>query len=148
MDSGRLRCSATGRDTAVLRVVRALLDTHAFLWWIADKPEISDRARETVEDERNEILFSVISGWEIAIKAGGGKLDLPDAPERFVNEQLSRNDIEVLPMYLNHALKVHGLPEHHRDPFDRLLVAQALTERLPLISNNRQIARYPVETIW
>ncbi len=128
--------------------MRALLDTHAFLWWIADKPQISDRARKIIADERNQMVFSVVSGWEISIKFGVGKLELPEAPDRFVAEQISLNDLEVLPMYLNHALGVQGLPNHHRDPFDRLLVAQALAERLPLISGDREISKYPVDTIW
>ena len=128
--------------------MRVLLDTHAFLWWIADKPEISDHARDTIADERNQVVFSVVSGWEISIKFGVGKLELPEAPDRFIVEQISINALEVLPIYLSHALGVHRLPHHHGDPFDRLLVAQALAERLPLISGDREIARYPVETIW
>ncbi len=128
--------------------MRTLLDTHAFLWWISDSPELSERAREVMADERNELLFSVVSGWEIAVKAGLGKLELPDVPAKFVTGQISSNDIEVLPIYLAHAMRVHDLPEYHRDPFDRLLVAQALVEELPLISGDQEISRYPVETIW
>lgn len=128
--------------------MRALLDTHAFLWWIADEPEISDRARDTIADERNQIVFSVVSGWEIAIKFGMGKLELPEAPDRLVAEQLSLNNLEVLPMYLNHALGVQKLPDHHRDPFDRLLVSQSIQEDIPIISIDPQIARYPVDIVW
>ena len=125
-----------------------LLDTHAFLWWVSDSPKLSELARETIADERNEPIFSVVSGWEIAIKVGVGKLELPDPPEKFVTGQLSRNDMEVLPLHLGHALRVHALPDHHRDPFDRLLVAQAIVEGIPLLSADPQIDLYPVNIIW
>lgn len=128
--------------------MRLLLDTHAFLWWISDSPELSDDAREAIADGRNAPVFSAVSGWEIAIKAGLGKLELPDPPAKFVNEQLSKNDLEVLPIHLRHALGVYGLPDHHRDPFDRLLISQALVERLPILSADPEISRYPVETLW
>ena len=125
-----------------------LLDTHVFLWWISDSTRLSNLARETIAEERNEPIFSVVSAWEIAIKVGVGKLELPDIPEKFVTEQLSLNDVEVLPMYLGHALRVHALPDHHRDPFDRLLVAQANVEGIPLLSADHHLSQYPVEVIW
>jgi PIN domain nuclease of toxin-antitoxin system len=128
--------------------VRALLDTHVFLWWISDSTKLSALARETIADESNEPIFSVVSGWEITIKVGVGKLELPDTPEKFVTEQLYRNDVEVLPMYLGHALRVHALPDHHRDPFDRLLVAQAIVEGIPLLTADPRLSQYAVETIW
>lgn len=128
--------------------MRVLLDTHAFLWWISDSPELSDAARETIADGRNAPVFSAVSGWEIAVKAGLGKLDLPDSPAEFVNEQLSQNSLEVLPVHLRHALGVYGLPDHHRDPFDRLLISQAVAETLPILTADPEISRYPVETIW
>lgn len=128
--------------------MRVLLDTHAFLWWISDSSELSGRAREFMADERNDLLFSVVSAWEISIKAGVGKLDLPDSPGKFVAGQVSGNGMEVLPIYLDHALRVYDLPNHYQDPFDRLLVAQALVEELPLVSGDAEVSRYPVETIW
>jgi PIN domain nuclease of toxin-antitoxin system len=126
--------------------VRALLDTHAFLWWVLDRPQVSDRAREIIADGRNELLFSAASGWEIAIKADLGKLEVPGDLERFLTEQLTRNAVETLPIYLSHALHTHTLPGHHRDPFGRL--SQAFLEKLPLLSADPQISRYPVEVIW
>jgi len=128
--------------------VRVLLDTHTFLWWVLDRPQVSDRAREIIADGRNELLFSAASGWEIAIKADLGKLEVPGDLERFLTEQLTRNAVETLPIYLSHALHTHTLPGHHRDPFDRLLVSQAFLEKLPLLSADPQISRYPVEVIW
>ena len=125
-----------------------MLDTHVFLWWISDSPKLSDLAREPIADEHNELVFSVVSAWEIAIKIGVGKLELPDTPEKFVTAQLFRNDLEVPPMYLGHALRVYALPDHHRDPFDRLLVAQAIVKEMPLLSAASWIARYPVEVVW
>ncbi len=128
--------------------MRVLLDTHAFLWWISDSPELSDAAREAIADQRNAPIFSAVSGWEIAIKAGLGRLELPDSPAKFVNEQLSQNGLEVLPIHSRHALGVYGLPDHHRDPFDRLLVSQAVVEKLPILTADPEIPRYPVETLW
>jgi PIN domain nuclease of toxin-antitoxin system len=128
--------------------VRALLDTHTFLWWITDDQRLSLRAREIIADGRNDLLFSAASGWEIAIKAGLGRLEVPDNLDRFMTEQLSRNAIQVLPVYLSHALRVYTLPDYHRDPFDRLLVSQAVLEKLALLSADPQIARYPVDLVW
>ncbi len=128
--------------------MRVLLDTHAFLWWIEDAPRLSGRAREAIADEGNEILFSVVSAWEIVVKVGVGKLALDEAPERIIPEQIGRNDMEILPIKLDHALRVHELPNHHKDPFDRLLVAQALDEGIPIISVDPEVARYPVEVVW
>lgn len=128
--------------------MRVLLDTHAFLWWVEDSPKLSERARETIADERNEVLFSVVSAWEIVMKVGVGKLALDEAPERMIPDQIARNDMEILPMRMSHALRVHDLPDHHKDPFDRLLVAQALDEGTPLVSGDPEVSRYPAEVVW
>ena len=128
--------------------MRALLDTHAFLWFINDDPRLSERALEAISDGANELLFSAASGWEIAIKAGLGKLEVPEDLTTYLRDQLSRNAITILPVYLDHALQVHDLPSLHRDPFDRLLVSQAIQEGVPVISADPQIALYPVGVIW
>ncbi|MBA3610415.1 MAG: type II toxin-antitoxin system VapC family toxin [Rubrobacter sp.] len=128
--------------------MRVLLDTHAFLWWISGSPKLSEAARETIADERNDLLFSVVSGWEISIKVGVGKLDLPETPRDFVTGQVLLNDLRVLTVSLDHALRVYDLPNHHRDPFDRLIVAQALSEGVPVLTADPLVARYSVETIW
>lgn len=128
--------------------MRALLDTHAFLWWTTDDARLSDQAREIFADSRNELFFSAASGWEIAIKAALGKVEVPEDLEKFMAEQLSRNAVQVLPIHLSHALRVYTLPNHHRDPFDRLLVAQSLIEKVPILSADPYISRYPVGTIW
>jgi PIN domain nuclease of toxin-antitoxin system len=102
---------------------------------------LSPRAREIIADGGNTLFFSAASGWKIAIKARLGRLQVPKNLGRFLPEQLSRKAIRVLPIHLSHALHVHGLPEHHRDLFDRLLVSQALLENSPILSVYSQLAR-------
>lgn len=128
--------------------MRAMLDTHTFLWWIIDNPQLSSRVREIISNSDNIIFLSAVSGWEIAIKAKLGKLLLPENPESFISEQLAVNAINPLPLQMSHALHVYRLPDHHRDPFDRMLVAQAQLEKLPILTVDPQIAQYSVETIW
>jgi PIN domain nuclease of toxin-antitoxin system len=128
--------------------MRALLDTHTFLWWTTDDPRLSKKAREIISEGNNELYLSAASGWEMAIKARLGRLRLPDGLERFVPEQLALNGIESLPVQMSHTLHVHVLPDHHRDPFDRLLVAQAQLESLPILTRDPYIARYQVKTVW
>jgi len=128
--------------------MRALLDTHAFLWWVTDDIHLSSRARAIIADGDNELFLSAASGWEMAIKARLGKLHLPDNPASFVFEQLRINAIEPLAVEMTHALRVYSLPEHHRDPFDRILVAQAQVERMPIITADPQVTQYDVEILW
>ena len=128
--------------------MKALLDTHVFVWWIMDDPRLSTRATELISSDSAELLFSAASAWEIAVKAALGKLELDGDLGRFVPEQLETNHIQVLPIQLDHALKVASLPLHHRDPFDRLLVAQCQVEGIPLITGDEQIGWYDLEVIW
>lgn len=128
--------------------MRVLLDTHAFLWWITEDRRLSARAREVMADGGNDLLLSAASGWEIAFKASLGRVSLPIPIDRFLSEQLQRNGIGTLPIEMSHALRVHALPLLHRDPFDRLLVAQALLEKLRILTSDRRVAQYNVETLW
>ena len=128
--------------------MRVLLDTHAFLWWITEDRRLSGRAREVMTDGHNNLLLSAASGWEIAIKASLGRITLPVPIDRFLSAQLQRNSIGTLPIEMSHALHVHALPLLHRDPFDRLLVAQAQLEKLLILTSDRQVAQYDVETLW
>jgi PIN domain nuclease of toxin-antitoxin system len=128
--------------------VKVLLDTHAFLWWITDDPRLSSRAREIMSQGSTALFLSAASGWEIAIKAQLNRLRLPDNPQRFILEQLAANAIAGLPVQISHALQVYALPLLHRDPFDRLLVAQSQLEGMPLLTADAQIARYEVTVIW
>ena len=128
--------------------MRALLDTHTFLWWNIDDLRLSERAREFIADGKNEIYFSAASAWEIAIKAGLGRLILPEPPASYIAKRLSLHKMLALPVQVSHALQVFDLPEVHKDPFDRLIVAQSEMEGLPIITGDVDIARYPVEVIW
>lgn len=126
-----------------------LVDTHVFLWWITDSPRLSEQARDIVGNSENRLFFSTASGWEIAIKAGLGKIIFKtDNLFNFIKEQLEINSFTPLPVQMNHALHVNKLPHLHRDPFDRMLIAQAQLENLPIVTGDRQIAKYYVETIW
>jgi len=128
--------------------VRLLLDTHAFLWWIGDDPRLPAKARKLISEEGNEVFLSVASAWELAIKTGIGRLQLTENLEDFVTKHVAVNGFLVLPVHLRHALHVSTLPDHHADPFDRILVAQAQLEDLVLVSRDEQIARYPVTVAW
>ena len=127
--------------------MRVLLDTHAFLWFIADDERLSAKARRAIGDAE-EAYLSVASCWEIAIKTSLGKLTLPGPVDRFLPEQLALNQFELLHIHLDHAARVASLPWHHRDPFDRLLAAQAAHEKLALVSADPAFRRYGVKRVW
>lgn len=124
-----------------------LLDTHAFLWWVADDPRLSSKARTTVT-KADDVFLSVASCWEMAIKVSLGKLTLPQPVDRFVSEHLGLNQFALLAVDLEHAARVADLPFHHRDPFDRLLAAQALHEGLTLVSADPVFRKYKVKRAW
>lgn len=128
--------------------MKLLLDTHAFLWWITDDSRCSTIARQSIAVAHNEVLVSVASAWEIAIKARLGRLQLPPDLGRFVVRQLDVNGFKTLPIRLAHALEVYRLDDHHRDPFDRMLVAQCRVEGATLVSADRLLDRYGIERRW
>jgi len=128
--------------------VNLLLDTHVLLWWVTGDRRLSRLIRAAIGSDTNDIAVSAATFWELAIKAGAGRIVLPGDPERFVAEQVAVNAFQVLPVHIRHALKVFGLPSLHRDPFDRMLVAQAVVEEMPILSADPQLAQYPVEVIW
>lgn len=128
--------------------MRVLLDTHAFLWFLGGDLQLPRFARDLIEDIQNEVLLSVASLWEIAIKASLGKLTLGRTFEDLIPEQLSLNAIDVLPIGLEDLSLVARLPFHHRDPFDRLIIAQALTNDLPVVGKDLQFSKYLVKRIW
>jgi PIN domain nuclease of toxin-antitoxin system len=128
--------------------MKLLLDTHTFLWWVAASGELSRKARSAVGSVRNECFVSVASGWEIAIKVSLGKLRIDGALDRFLPEQLAANGFQALAIDLKHTARVATLPFHHRDPFDRLLVAQALEEDLAMVTADPVIAKYGVNRVW
>jgi PIN domain nuclease of toxin-antitoxin system len=125
-----------------------LLDTCTFLWIVTDAPELSESARELFQDPTNAVYLSSVSAWEIAVKYLLGRLPLPEAPERFVGPMRSRHGIEPLPLEEEAALMLPRLPELHKDPFDRMLVCQALTHQLVLLTPDALIRQYPARTVW
>lgn len=128
--------------------MKLLLDTHSFLWWITDDSQMSTTALKLMGDNRNTLYWSAASSWEVSIKYSLGRLPLPEAPEQFLPAELGRNRIESLPIVDVHAFQAGSLPRHHRDPFDRMLVAQAQVESFGLITNDSDIRRYEVEVYW
>ncbi len=128
--------------------MRALLDTHVFLWWTTDDPRLTARARDCLGDAENNFSLSVVSAWEILLKARAGRLPIRGDAARYVEEHAQIYGFDFLDLHLAHLLKFHNLPTHHRDPFDLLLVAQAQVENLPMVTGDAQIKRYEVEVIW
>ena len=128
--------------------MRYLLDTHALLWWIADAPELSARARSLIEPADHEILVSAVSGWEISVKYQLGKLKLAGPPDVVIPQHVAENGFAVLPVTLAHGVQVHRIPLHHRDPFDRMLVAQSQLERVPIVSRDAAFAAYDIDVLW
>jgi PIN domain nuclease of toxin-antitoxin system len=126
--------------------VKILLDTHIFLWLNTEPERLGERLA-LVEDDGNALLVSAASSWEIAIKYGLGRLPLPEAADRYVPERLRALGAEAIAIEHSHALAVAGLPKLHRDPFDRLLVAQAGLLDIPILTADPQIAAYPVHTL-
>jgi PIN domain nuclease of toxin-antitoxin system len=128
--------------------VRLLLDTHAFLWWVGAGRTLSRRARSAIGSGRNECFVSIATAWEIAIKVSLGSLRVEGSLDRFLPDQIAANGFQPLPIDLRHAARVATLPFHHRDPFDRLLVAQALEEELAVVTADPVFAEYGVKRVW
>jgi PIN domain nuclease of toxin-antitoxin system len=125
-----------------------LLDTHAFLWFTQGDTRLSTTAKALLEDANNRKLLSVASCWEIAIKAGLGKLKLGEPSSTFVPNAMAKAGIEELQISVDHATAVESLPMHHRDPFDRLIVAQAIAQSLSLVSADPLLDAYGVQRLW
>lgn len=128
--------------------MKLLLDTHTFLWAISSDPRLSDRAQELFLSGRNELYFSVGSLWEIITKVQIGKLVLPTPVGPYLTDQLVRNTVYVLALTLDHVLRLETLPLHHRDPFDRILVAQSLEEDFPILTADPLLKKYAANLIW
>jgi PIN domain nuclease of toxin-antitoxin system len=127
--------------------LRLLLDTHCWLWAFLEPAKLRRGTQALIRDLNNEVYLSVASCWEISIKAALGKLRLPVPPPLFVPARLSQQHMSALAITVDHALAVHGLPSHHSDPFDRMLVAQAQIEGLTIVTADPVFARYSVPTI-
>jgi len=128
--------------------MRFLVDTHVWLWSVGEPERLRASAIDLISAAENVVVFSAASAWEIAIKASGGKLQLPEPVEDYLLSRLRIMSMAVLPVHLPHAVQVANLPRHHKDPFDRLLVAQCQTEGLPLMTAKASLAAYDVEILW
>jgi len=128
--------------------MRFLLDTQAFLWFVLNDRALSQVACDLIADPLNDILLSPASYWEIAIKVSLGKYKIPGSFETWIEHQIQVNELEILPIKVAHAAAIVTLPFHHKDPFDRLLVAQASTEKVPIISVDAVLDKYAVTRYW
>ena len=125
-----------------------LIDTHAFLWLITDDDRLSQTARKTFLNPQNSLFFSAASLWEICIKKSLGKLSLKSGWLQTIQNELKVNAIQWLPIEISHCARLTKLPFHHRDPFDRMLIAQTLVENLRLLSRDDRFAPYKIKRIW
>lgn len=125
-----------------------LLDTHVFIWWITSDRRLSAKAGDLIRSRRNAIYWSVVSSWEVSIKHALGKLIFDEPPESLLPPELDKNQIETLPILNAHAFLAGQLPLHHKDPFDRMLIAQARIESMGIISNDGKLHHYDVDVFW
>lgn len=130
--------------------MRLLLDTHTFIWYLTDNSRLSNQVLELINDENNQILLSMASIWEIAIKQSIGKLTFnqPQPFEIFITQQLNFNDLTLLNITVSHIAVISTLPLHHRDPFDRILIAQTIVENIPVLSADTIFDAYPIQRLW
>jgi PIN domain nuclease of toxin-antitoxin system len=128
--------------------VNVLLDTHAFLWFVEGSPQLGTLARQRIEDPATTNFLSIASIWEMAIKVSLGKLSLRQPFDRYISYHLAINGFVVLQISVEHTALVSALPFHHRDPFDRLLIAQALVERMTLLSKDPSLDSYGLTCVW
>lgn len=124
--------------------MRLLLDTHAFLWWLSDDARLGQGVRDLIADPANDIFVSVVSLWEIQVKVRVGKLD---ADLQEILDAIEAQAFELLPIHPSHLLRLGSLPSHHKDPFDHLLIAQAIAEAVAFVSEDRHASDYPVQII-
>jgi PIN domain nuclease of toxin-antitoxin system len=128
--------------------MKLLLDTHTFLWFVDGNLSLSMTARSLIEDEANQILLSMASLWEMGIKVSTGKLSFTQPIDKFVTQILDSNDISLINIDLRHVGIIANLPFHHRDPFDRLLIAQAMADNIPIVGSDRAFDDYPISRLW
>lgn len=124
--------------------MKLLLDTHALLWWLSDHKSLTTKATKAIKDGGNDIFVSAVTAWEISIKRALGKLKAPDDLE----EALEANRFNHLPISIRHGLVAESLPRHHDDPFDRMLIAQAQTEQLTIVTHDVRMKQYGVSILW
>ena len=125
-----------------------LLDTHVLIWWITSDNRLSNTAKKLIQSRRNTLYWSAASSWEISIKHGLGRLIFDEDPEILLPSELDRNHVETLVITNAHAFRANSLPNHHKDPFDRMLVAQAQIESLGIVTNDSVVRQYDVDIFW
>ena len=128
--------------------MRLIIDTQVLIWWTNDVSNISHRVQDIIFDLDNELWLSLASIWEMQIKISLGKLDLPRSLPDIIATQIDKNQLEILPIELSHVYALDQLPLHHRDPFDRLIIAQSLTEKMPIASIDKAFDAYSIERVW
>jgi PIN domain nuclease of toxin-antitoxin system len=128
--------------------VKLLLDTHVLIWWTSSSEKLSESVYSLLSDSDNTLKFSIASIWEIQIKLQLGKLTLNSSLASLIENQQRVNNLQLLPIELVHIYALAGLPNHHRDPFDRILIAQAIVEKIPIVSIDSVFDAYPSERLW
>lgn len=128
--------------------MKVLVDTHTFLWDLTDDPRSSTLARRILKSDDHELFFSLVSLWEIAIKIKLGKLNAIGSSVAYIRDEMDAYGMQLLPIRYEHVLQLEALPPHHSDPFDRLLIAQAISEPLPVLTGDRRFSPYPVRVLW
>jgi PIN domain nuclease of toxin-antitoxin system len=128
--------------------MKLLLDTHTFLWWNDASPRLSKKALGLLADPANTLLLSVVTAWEMVLKTQAGKLHLTEPPAVYVPTRMAHYGMAGLPIVLTHVLAAASLPPHHRDPFDRLLIAQAAIEGVPILTADPEFRRYAIKVLW
>ena len=128
--------------------MRILVDTHAFLWELLSDHRSSRKAKEILRSSEHELVFSLVSLWEIAVKTKIGKLNAVGSSVAYIRNEMNTYGMELLPIRYEHILQLEALPPYHSDPFDRLLLAQAIAESLPILSEDAKFPAYPVKLIW
>ncbi len=127
--------------------MKVLLDTHIWLWWVLEPARLGPQAQATIANPGNQVFISAVSTWEVVIKFALGRLELPGGPSRFFQDSLANDGFDALSVTPQHTLGVSDLPDIHKDPFDRLLVAQAIVEGAALISSDSWFRDYPIRLL-
>ena len=125
-----------------------LLDTKVWLWMNQSPEKLSTHAKEIIQNSENNLYLSAASAWELSVKTSLGIIPLHMSPEKYVTERMADNDIKALPISHKHTLRAMTLPNYHEDPFDRILIAQSITEHMPLLTVDKRMKKYKFETIW
>jgi PIN domain nuclease of toxin-antitoxin system len=128
--------------------MKVLVDTHTFIWALLHDHRLTSKAKQILTSNEHELVFSLVSLWEIAIKIKTGKLNTIGSSVAYIRDEMDAYGMSLLPIRYEHILQLESLPHHHSDPFDRLLIAQALTESLPILSGDRAFANYGIKLVW